>query len=57
MAAAEWDRRQTVLAVVVAVIIGIVGGGSIYAATDSRDRNGGPGGFGPHGPPPRSQSR
>jgi hypothetical protein len=55
--AAEWDRRQTVLAVVVAVIIGIVGGGSIYAATDSPDHNGGPGGFGPHGPPPRSLSR
>jgi hypothetical protein len=55
--AAEWDRRQTVLAVVVAVIIGIVGGGSIHAATDSPDHNGGPGGFGPHGPPQRSQSR
>jgi hypothetical protein len=55
--AAEWDRRQTVLAVVVAVIIGIVGGGSIYAATDNLDHNDGPGGFGPHGPPPRSLIR
>ncbi|WP_194166716.1 hypothetical protein [Mycolicibacterium sp. P9-22] len=55
--AAEWDRRQTVLAVLVAVVIGMFGGGSIYAASDGQDDSGGPGGFGPHGPPPRSQSR
>lgn len=38
--AGEWNPRQTVLAVVVAAVIGIVGGGAIYAATDNPDHSG-----------------
>lgn len=53
----EWSPRQSVLAVLVAVVIGVIGGGAIYAATDRPDQNGGPGGFGPPGPPPRSLVR
>jgi hypothetical protein len=58
----KWNPRQTFLAVVVAVAVGIVGGGSIYAATNdaapaahvrSEDGNG-PGGFGPPSPLPGS---
>lgn len=55
--AGEWTPRQTTLALAVAVVIGVVGGGAIYAATDSADPHRGPGGFGPPGPPARSQSR
>lgn len=33
--AGEWNPRQTVLAVVAAAVIGVVGGGAIYAATDN----------------------
>lgn len=55
--AAQWNPRQTVLAALVAVLIGMVGAAAIYAATGNPDPNGGPGGFGPPGPPPRSQGR
>ncbi|CAN7561913.1 hypothetical protein [Mycolicibacterium frederiksbergense] len=53
----EWSPRQSVLAILVAVVIGVIGGGAIHAATDRPDQNGGPGGFGPPGPPPRSLVR
>ncbi len=49
----EWNPRQTALAVLVAAVIGIIGGGAISAATD---HGSGPGGFGPPGSPPRSAS-
>lgn len=49
----EWNPRQTVLAVLVAAVIGIIGGGAISAATAGPDH---PGGFGPPGSPPRSAS-
>ena len=55
--AGEWNARQRVLAVLVAVVIGVIGGGAIYAANDRADQNGGPGGVGPPGPPPRSRVR
>lgn len=53
----QWNLRQTVLAVLVAVAVGVVGGGAIYAATDSPVHDGGPGGFGPPGATPRSLLR
>jgi len=55
--AGAWNVRQTMLAVVVAIVIGVVGGGAIYAAVDTPDHSGGPGGFGPPGLPQRSQIR
>lgn len=44
----SWGRRETIAAVGVAVVIGVLGGGAVYAATES----GGHGGGFPGGPPP-----
>ncbi|MCF6387239.1 hypothetical protein L2K20_09665 [Mycobacterium sp. MBM] len=54
---AVWSPRQTTLAVLVAVVIGIIGGGAVYAAADGPGHPGHPGGhgdFGPRDPAPRS---
>lgn len=44
----SWGRRETIAAIGVAVVIGVLGGGAVYAATDG----GGHGGGFPGGPPP-----
>ena len=45
----SWGRRETIATVGVAVVIGVLGGGAVYAATESGGHGGGfPGG----GPPP-----
>lgn len=50
----RWGKRETLAAVGVAVVIGALGGGAVYAATDSGGRGGGFGGF-PGGPPPGAE--
>lgn len=50
---AVWSPRQTTLAVLVAVVIGIIGGGAVYAAADGPGHPG-HGDFGPRDPAPRS---
>jgi hypothetical protein len=55
MSERPWGRRATFAAVGVAALIGALGGGAVYAATDSGGHGGGFGpGFGPgdFGPPP-----
>ncbi|MDX1875516.1 hypothetical protein SBI67_25635 [Mycolicibacterium sp. 120266] len=50
-----WGKRVTTAAVGVAALIGVLGGGAVYAATESGGHGGGFGpGFGPgdFGPPP-----
>lgn len=46
----RWGRRETFAAIVVAALIGLLGGGAIYAATDSAPHPGpAPAGFGAPG--------
>lgn len=61
----RWSARETAAAIAVAAVIGVLGGGVIYAATDSGagapgshqfgppPGGFGPGGFGPGAPPPQ----
>ncbi|WP_422745721.1 hypothetical protein ACN27E_25255 [Mycobacterium sp. WMMD1722] len=46
-APSTWSARETAAAVAVAVLIGVLGGGVIYAATDHGATGPGPGRWGP----------